>query len=104
MNLKVKNYQSEETHRGLAYTADIWLGDSQIGSLENPGDGSYTRIYVTGDKEVFNQKMNEHFTKMGWDSKNQQEYSLHYTFAEHLLDIHENGEVGKEYKEMGFLV
>ncbi|PLS18931.1 hypothetical protein CVD28_00585 [Bacillus sp. M6-12] len=103
MDLAIKNYQAQETDRGLAYEADILLGDTKIGSLENPGDGSYTRIYITADKEAFNQKMNEHFTTLGWDTTDEEEYALHYTFAEHLLDIHDNGEVSEEYKKMGFL-
>lgn len=103
MNLTIKNYKELETNRGLAYTADILSGYTIIARLENPGDGSYTRIYIIGDKEVFNQKMKEHFAYLGWDTTGQQEYSLHYTFAEHLIDIHQTGEVGKEYKEMGFL-
>lgn len=104
MDFIIKNFQTGETHRGVFYTADIWLGDSKIGSLENLGDGSYTRVFITGDKEPFNQKMNEHFATLGWDTANQKEYSLHYTFAEHLLEIHENGEVSKEYIKMGFLL
>jgi hypothetical protein len=103
MNLTIKNYRESETHRGLSYTADIVLDNNKIASLENPGDGSYTRVYITGDKEAFNQEMKEHFDSLGWDMSDKEEYSLHYTFAEHLLNIKESGEVSNEYKEMRFL-
>lgn len=106
LGLKIKNYVEEDTSRGVFYSASLWLDDKEIGSLENPGDGSYTRIYIMEkrDREVFNEKMQAYFKQLGWDTSKQALYALDYTFAEHLISLFEEGKVDQDTLDFGFSV
>lgn len=103
MDIRIENFKGVETDRGFAYWADIHLGEKKIGSIENPGDGSYTRVSLISEQDTFNQMMREHFDRLGWNYKDEEEYALLYTFAEHLLDLHEHGQVSRAYMELGFM-
>lgn len=96
----------EETNRGIFYTASIRLNNKKVGSLENPGDGSYTRIYIIEqeDRGLFNEKMQDYFKELGWDTSDESSHSLDYTFAEHLIELFEEGKVSQGTLQDGFYV
>ena len=102
-NLKIQNFKPFETHRGLAYTADVLLDGVKVAELKNPGDGSYTRIQYFSEKDTIKEIMLAHFEKLGMNTENEKDYALEYTFAEHLVDMFINGFMSKEYLEMGIL-
>ena len=106
MGIRVTNLVVEETHRGVFYKASLLLEDREIGSIENPGDGSYTRVYILDpkDREKFNSKLQAYFNQLGWDTSDQRAYALDYTLSEHLIEILEDGKVSKDSMESEFLV
>ena len=106
METSLSNVQYQETHRGISYYAKILLDGEKLAIIENKGIGGATSIYCYGveKREILSELIKNHFEKIGWDIKGVSAHSLEYTFAEHMLDIHENGEVGKASLDLGFIV
>lgn len=103
LNIHITDLKDMETHRGVAYSAKVWMNGKEIGLLSYPGDGSYTRVNILENEFVFKEKVIAYFEGMGWNPRDEQEYALYYTFAEHLIDMYEEGKITKERLEIGFL-
>lgn len=103
-DVKIANVSMLEHSRGFAYSAIILKGDKQIGMLDNQGTGGVTNVHITSEKKWFNEQMHHHFYQLGWDISKSSKYSLEYTFAEHLIDIFEEGKLSEESLELGILV
>ena len=106
MKASLLNVQYYETHRGTSYHAKLLLDGEKIAIIENKGIGGATSIYCHEDenRQKLNELIKNHFEKIGWDIKGISTHSLEYTFAEHMLDIHEIGEVDKASLDLGFIV
>lgn len=103
-NIGVENYGCLETSRGVAYTARITMDGNVVGLLENEGNGGYTSVKIDLEyRGEFHSRVVAYFTEIHFDLTDEEEYAIYYTFAEHLLDIYEQGEVSKENMECGIL-
>jgi hypothetical protein len=95
------------TREGAAYYANMLLDNEIIGNIENSGTGGSTDIRIINfDKiEEFYEKVKLYFNyTIGFKTEGISRHSLDYTFAEHLLDMKENGYVRNETLKLGWLV
>lgn len=90
----VKNYKHRETRRGLAYSANIYIGTKKIGTVENSGDGGATDIRFLERKyqEEFETRMKEYFKEEPNKDENDE------TFVEELISLWEHERVYKKHK------
>jgi hypothetical protein len=94
------------TREGASYYANILLDGEIIGHIENAGTGGSTdiRIIKTDKIKDFYEKVKLYFDyTLGFKTEGISRHSLDYTFAEHLLDLKENGHISNDLLNLRWL-
>jgi hypothetical protein len=94
-----------ESRNGTSYEGLIYMDGNTIGYFDNEGRGGITEVNIdTQFRNDFNDRVNLYFKEIGFDITNSEEYSKHYTFIEHLIDVKETGKVSELSLELEFFV
>lgn len=104
--LSIGKLKSHETSRGVAYNGQLLMDGKEIGHVTSEGNGGYTQVGIPTKKEYeeFKVRMVRYFNDLGMTvTGKERQYSLEYTFAEHLLDYCEYGELSST-DDLQFLV
>jgi hypothetical protein len=94
------------TREGVSFYANVLMDGQIIGHIENTGTGGSTDIrIIKRDKiEEFYEKVKLYFSyTLGYKMEGVSLHSLDYTFAEHLLDMKENGHITNDTLKLKWL-
>ena len=84
----VREISYEETRRGMAFVAQLYVNSKKIGTIQNNGDGSGTRIRTTPAKKADLMRRCEKFYT---DNNLYMGVIPEETFAEAIIDLYEFG-------------
>lgn len=96
----VKNIKYVPTHRGTAFTADLYMDGKNVGTVENKGVGGCSSIYPDNAelRSEIEKRRKEYFNE-----ENVAVYDdVNSVFVDHLIDLLEFGKVlnDEEVKEL----